>query len=257
MPANNLDTRVLVYKVTCLISGRAYVGITSGQMEKRWSTHLKHAASKRFNSPLHASIRKHGREQFIVEIICKADSNEKARLIEREMIAQHNTMVPNGYNLTTGGEGSVGKRASELTKKRMADVGRAAWQNPEQRAKMMAAMENRIMPETHIDHLRRLAAAQAGVPQSPEHIAKRIAHFIGKPRSEETKRKISEAAKGRDLWSAERKAAHAENMKARWAAGDYAKRVITPEHRKAMSDGRIGKKRGAYKKKNKTGAVDL
>lgn len=39
--------------------------------------------------------------------------------------------------------------------------------------------------------------SQRGVRQTPEHIEKRVAHFRGKPRSPETRRKISESLRGR------------------------------------------------------------
>lgn len=40
-----------------------------------------------------------------------------------------------------------------------------------------------------------------GRKQTPEHIKKRVAHRVGKPMSEETKRRISEAKKGKTPWN--------------------------------------------------------
>ena len=93
-----------IYKITCLVNNKVYIGQTK---QKRLSARIgKHQSDARLGSDdaLHRAIRKYGIANFKVdEIFSDLDSQEKADLYEREMIKGLNTLVPSGYNLTSGG----------------------------------------------------------------------------------------------------------------------------------------------------------
>ena len=93
----------IIYKITNKITSKAYVGQTTRNIYERWREH-KSRANPSDGSYLHNAMAKYGHENFTIEEIDNCDDdiiNEK----EIEWIAIFNTYYPNGYNLTTGGEG--------------------------------------------------------------------------------------------------------------------------------------------------------
>jgi len=92
-----------IYKIINKIYGKTYVGQTRNSLEERLYSHLK---STRYGSklPIHCTIRKYGKENFLIETIEKRDNfelNEK----EKYWIKKLNTLCPEGYNIRNGGRG--------------------------------------------------------------------------------------------------------------------------------------------------------
>lgn len=82
---------------------------------KRWNQHCYEAkAYKNCSRLLDNSIRKFGKESFKVELlkVCKI---EELNYYEQYYISLYNSMVPNGYNLTSGGT----KNSEETSHKKM------------------------------------------------------------------------------------------------------------------------------------------
>ncbi len=93
---------MIVYKATNKINGMSYIGQTIFTLNERKVKHER----KDDKSYFQLSIEKYGRDNFEWEVLCGCcDSNE---MNEKEMfyIKYYNTIRPNGYNLTKGGEGS-------------------------------------------------------------------------------------------------------------------------------------------------------
>ena len=92
----------VIYKITCLVNGKIYVGKTKQKLSRRIAQHRYD--SKKGSIGLGAAIRKYGWENFTVEVleVCPVE-----KLDEREIfwIAKLDCKAPNGYNLTDGGEG--------------------------------------------------------------------------------------------------------------------------------------------------------
>lgn len=89
-----------IYKITNKTNGKAYIGASS-QIEERWHAH-KYQRSTAMN-PI---IREYGKTNFTFEILEEC-LIEELREKERYYIKTHNTKIPNGYNLTDGGELSI------------------------------------------------------------------------------------------------------------------------------------------------------
>ena len=95
----------VIYKVTCKVNGKIYIGKTNN-FEKRKREHI---LDKNVNIPFHKALRKYGIENFDWEIIDTASSD--GELIQKEIywIKELNTCIKfpnsNGYNITLGGEG--------------------------------------------------------------------------------------------------------------------------------------------------------
>lgn len=89
----------VIYKATNKLNGKAYVGFTRNTAEDRFTTHCERGNS------LHQAIKKHGAENFEVSVL--EESEDWLYLVtvrEPYYIKSLNTMVPNGYNKTKGGE---------------------------------------------------------------------------------------------------------------------------------------------------------
>ncbi len=92
----------MIYLITCLINGKKYVGQTTQPLKKRITQH------KRGTLYIDKAIQKYGWKNFTVQVLEECETQEQ--LNEREIfwIAALNSKVPNGYNITNGGEGNLG-----------------------------------------------------------------------------------------------------------------------------------------------------
>lgn len=171
MAITDEPVRFCVYLLTNTVTGKKYVGKTN-KFNLRWYQHKKEAGYAKDNILLHKSIRKHGSEVFTHELIEWCETEESS--LEREMfwIAKLKTKVPNGYNLTDGGEGQTGLKHSEETKRKMsiASTGRKLPTRTEsQRKSYSDAVRSYYQSHTHV---------QKGVPRVD--IAERFFSYVNK-----------------------------------------------------------------------------
>ena len=104
---------MIIYKITNRINGKAYIGQTTMQLHKRWYLHCHKSSGC---TALYRAICKYGSEHFTVEQIDVATNKTELDIKEKFWIEYHNTMMPSGYNLKTGGHTP---RYSNESKKRM------------------------------------------------------------------------------------------------------------------------------------------
>lgn len=97
-----------IYKITNIHNNKIYIGQTN-DYKRRWTEH-KCIAHTNYNykSALYAAMRKYGNDAFTFDIIEKCEDNQMAER-ERFWIDTLNSMVPNGYNMTHGGEALYGE----------------------------------------------------------------------------------------------------------------------------------------------------
>ena len=95
----------IVYVVTHQSTGKKYVGITVQSLERRWEYHLDQARAGYIKNKqsLHATIRNCGASEFTIEQIDTGSSKGNLEAKERRWIKKLGTMVPAGFNLSTGG----------------------------------------------------------------------------------------------------------------------------------------------------------
>ena len=110
-----------LYCITNKINGKKYVGITKQGADRRFRQHI--SDSKRYKTVLHNAIRKHGPDSFSLEILCKARSYDELMRMEKETIESLNTMHPNGYNMTYGGDANWRLVSDEAMKDRARKAG--------------------------------------------------------------------------------------------------------------------------------------
>lgn len=94
-----------IYLIRNNVNGKSYVGKAVGDPEKtRIYMHLNGHGNARL---LARAIKKYGKENFSWEIIHDGIGPNLLDSLEIETIEKYNTMSPNGYNLTSGGEGGI------------------------------------------------------------------------------------------------------------------------------------------------------
>jgi group I intron endonuclease len=98
----------VIYKVTCKPTGMAYVGQTI-DLKRRLQCHKSKTSDCTY---LKNAIQKYGWDNFEVETLWEGNI-ELLCDMEKECIAEHNTMAPNGYNLIDAK--GVGGKVSETT----------------------------------------------------------------------------------------------------------------------------------------------
>ena len=71
-----------IYKITCKVNNKIYIGQTKNSIKSRFENHIKNALNNNLNTHLARAIRKYGKENFIVEQIDSA--NTSYELTEKE-----------------------------------------------------------------------------------------------------------------------------------------------------------------------------
>lgn len=91
-----------IYIIKNDINNKVYIG-QSKNVRERWLKHLSNS-NRRNNQIISKAIKKYGREHFWYEIIeCGVeDYNER----EKYWIQYFNSTIPNGYNVSLGGDGT-------------------------------------------------------------------------------------------------------------------------------------------------------
>ena len=125
-----------VYIHTNLINDKKYVGVTCQKPEYRWN----HGEGYKHSSHFYSAIKKYGWENFSHEIVADGLSENEAKEMEIELIAELDTMNRlYGYNSTIGGDGLHGYKASEETKRKISEFHTGRKRNEETKRKLSEA----------------------------------------------------------------------------------------------------------------------
>lgn len=103
---NNLQKEKFCYSVysfTNIINGKKYIGLTC-DVKRRYAQHKK---GKSRAVVFCLAIKKYGFENFNFNILKEDLTLKEAKSFEQKQILELNTMVPNGYNQTKGGDSSI------------------------------------------------------------------------------------------------------------------------------------------------------
>ena len=99
----------IIYLLIDATCDKEYVGQTTRSFKERFHQH------KRSNQYIDRVIKQRGEDLIATAILKVCYSKEELDYWEKYFIKSRNTMAPNGYNLTEGGEGTVGCYPSEET----------------------------------------------------------------------------------------------------------------------------------------------
>lgn len=122
--AKNKQKRYWIYKIINLINWKLYIGLsTSFDPNDRWKNHISTAYCKsdeNYKRPICRALRKYKSENFKFEVIREYQSFDELKSAETKYIAFFGTKNPFfGYNLTDGGDGTVGYKHTAEAKKKM------------------------------------------------------------------------------------------------------------------------------------------
>lgn len=157
---------MIVYRLTCLPTGKVYIGITTKTLATRVAAHFSASREQdgpAANRPIMRAMRKYPRDLWHADVIGTAASWEDLCRLEIRLIAAHRANDGRyGYNASAGGEGIVpGFRPTAST-----------------------------------------IAARLGRRKTPEQVERSAVFHRGRKRSEATKRKM--AASRAKWWQRER-----------------------------------------------------
>ena len=152
-----------------------YVGQTTRSVEIRFKEHLN------ADSYIGNVIKAHDENNFTTAILKECANQDELNYWERWFIKWRDTMHPNGYNLTEGGEGGI---PSEKARKNMSKAHTGVKKSPETCAKLSVAFSGEKNP-------------RYGKKNTPEHQAKIVASCRGKKRSAEACENIAASLRGK------------------------------------------------------------
>lgn len=215
---NNLNKRYcIVYLTTCLKNNKKYVGshicdklddgyLGSGHMIKK-------------------AIKKYGKENFGREILEYCEVIDDARNLEYNYINEYNTLTPNGYNISkSGGANLSGHKLSDKQKILISENNAKYWSGKKRSDKTKEKISKSHKNKTtgrkgkgfkkefiekygesigeikYNEFINKQRKSHLGKKHSEETLSKKSKSMKGKnkgPKSEETKRKISESLKRR------------------------------------------------------------
>jgi group I intron endonuclease len=177
------------YIITNKQNGKSYVGITTRKIARRWYEHCYVGNS--CGQLLNKAINKYGIDAFEIQVVASAKTIPDLKELEKQLIVQYQTKVPNGYNLTDGGDGLTGYRHTEEDKKRNGDLKRGPVHSTETKQKMKDAHlgeNNHFYGKSHSEETKqRISATKQANPTR---------YWLGKQRNKETCKKISESLTG-------------------------------------------------------------
>ena len=195
------ENNYYVYKHT-FPNNKVYIGITQQEPEKRWKNGLGYDAHQTL---MKRAIKKYGWQNIKHEILYKNLNKNEACNKEIELIALYDsTNKQKGYNVSQGGEGTIGVKPTEESKlkNRIAHLGKKA--SLETRRKISESNKGKHNKKRSKEQKRKISEATKKAMQNPE-LRKRLSEThsgknhrnYGKHLSEETKKKISETEKGK------------------------------------------------------------
>ena len=117
-------------------SGKSYIGIAK-DYRQRWRMH-RYRANRGDNSALYSAIRKYKWESFSSEILV-IGSFEYVKQLEIRVIQVFNTLYPNGYNMTKGGDGSTGRPTPQHVRDKISASNRGQKRNALMKQRLSAA----------------------------------------------------------------------------------------------------------------------
>ena len=152
-----------IYAITNKLDGMTYVGQTVCKLERRWHEHKKAAFIDDSQCYIHRAMRLHGIDNFEMKLIIDdIKTFEEANVAEKKYVAELKTLLPDGYNMTEGGDGVVGLARTPESRERM---------------RQSALRRHAENPETP-EQLEKRSAAMRGIKRGPETLANMRAGFL-------------------------------------------------------------------------------
>lgn len=184
-----MEAGYCVYKHTCVINGKVYVGITKRHPQTRWAG----GSGYRNNEHFYSAIKKYGWQNFEHEVLRVGLSKEEAQRMEIDLIAKYRSNDRNfGYNKSCGGDPGKGVPCTEHRKAGIR-AGRLGYKCSEETKRKISEANKRRSPET----IAKIAQARRGKHPWNYGLKGVDNPCYGQKRSPETREKISKATRGK------------------------------------------------------------
>jgi len=181
---------MLVYCIKNIINNKEYIGLTTRTLEERWKQHIRESNREggwEWNTPLGNAIKKYGKDSFEVFVLEECSSETEMKQKEIQLIRERKSLAfETGYNLTLGGDGRLGYKLSEETKRKIGEGNKGKTYTAESLEKMSVAAKKRCVGKP---------SPMDGKKHTEESKQKIISFLTGRKHSEESKRKRSESMK--------------------------------------------------------------
>lgn len=193
-----------VYLIRNLLDNKIYIGQTWLDIKERFAQHAKPNSGC---VKLRNAILKYGRDSFSIEILAQTSSQILGDYLESIFIVEYDS-INMGYNLRYGGQ--LSGRPSEETKRKISESSKGKIISAETRQKLSSI---NLGKKLSIQTKEKLSIISKGIPKSKEFIENMSKGRLGKkhseetkqkmrkPKSEEARRKMSEARKGKPPWN--------------------------------------------------------
>jgi hypothetical protein len=174
-----MSKHYIIYKTTNLLNGRYYIG-----MHETACVDDGYLGSGR---RIKAEIKKYGRENFKREVIKELDTRQEMIEAEAALVTEDLRQDPLCLNLKNGGSGGQDK-----------SVAVANWQSEEYRQSQAEGLRQKWQSD---ENYRLTTVAHSSETMRQTHAAGKIKYdtFTGRKHSEETKQKMRESKRLRDL----------------------------------------------------------
>jgi|SRR5208282_308540 len=206
---------MIVYRRTNTKNGKVYIGKTTRTSDERWIS-LLYEINRGSHAPIHNAIRKYGAESFTTDILYEARTYEELSKMETFFIILHQSHLrENGYNLTLGGDGAApgelnpmwGKTHTDEVKATLRALRLGTTQTEATKRKIGEACsgeKNGFYGRKHSEQTLAVLAEKSrkqmlGTKRPPEFGQTISRALTGIVRSEETRKRISDAKKGQGL----------------------------------------------------------
>ena len=170
---------MVIYKTTCLITNKIYIGQDS-------KNNPKYLGSGLYISRI---IKKYGKQNFIKEIL-EQYIESKEKLDEREIywIGVYDSTNPKiGYNLSKGGSGSLGCKRTSETRKKMSKAAKGKIKSDIHRQNLSKSHKGKVFSAAHKQQLSKSHKGQEPWNKGIKYKQKNPVTVV----SEDTKLKIS------------------------------------------------------------------
>lgn len=210
-----MEDTYCVYKHTAP-NGKVYIGQTKQRPSQRYQRGKGYIKCPYFFN----AIEKYGWENFKHEILCDGLTAEEASEIEKEQIQKHKSNDANyGYNLTDGGSSEFS--LSDIGRKHRSEASKRLWQNENFRQEKIKSMLGKNNP-------------MYGIKMSEESRRKMSDSAKGRkhgPMSDVTRKKLSEVRKKQGNFRLGAKLS--EETKRKISNGNKGKKVVVSDETKS------------------------
>jgi group I intron endonuclease len=198
-----------VYCIENKLDGKKYVGITKGEIQRRFKQHKTITKTKNTSnkSHIHNAMNLYGIDNFIVYELDSAETKEELFEKEKEWIKKLDSKN-NGYNETDGGEGTFGWKPTKEQRKHNSEKMKKYYLNNPDSKKHLSILnkekwnnlteEEQNKKRNQFSEARKLTTGPKGKTWTLSDEAKKniSAAKKGVPKSAEERKRLSETRKG-------------------------------------------------------------